>query len=122
MQPRAVPHLHVSCTAERRLAQPDNDYAVVLTVPDKNLCKQAFLTAARVLAAARLLHVSCVCTRYCWTRSQSDHCPVRPRNVCRCMCACVSMSATVWVCAHVGLPRPRKARNVSLFRRWDVKS
>ena len=57
--------VHVSCTAERRLAQPDNDYALVLTVPDENLCKQAILTAACVLAVARLLRMSCVCVCVC---------------------------------------------------------
>ena len=31
-----------------------NGHAFVLTVPDENLCKQAFLTAARVLADARI--------------------------------------------------------------------
>ena len=45
--------------------QPDNDNAFVLTVPDENLCKQAFLTAACVLAAARLLRISCVCVCVC---------------------------------------------------------
>jgi len=37
------------------------DYAFVLTVPDENLCKQAFLIAACVLAVARLLRILCAC-------------------------------------------------------------
>ena len=45
-------HSHVSCSAERGLAQPDNAIALVLTVPDENQCKQAFLTAAHVLTVA----------------------------------------------------------------------
>ena len=32
-----------------------------MTVADENQCKQAFLTAACVLAVARLLRISCVC-------------------------------------------------------------
>jgi len=58
--------VYVCVCTERRLAQPDNGHAFVLTVPDKNLCKQAFLTAACVLAAAPLLRISraraCVCS------------------------------------------------------------
>ena len=55
---------HASCTTERRLAQPDNDHAFVLTVPDEKLCKQAFLIAAHALAVARLLRISCVCVPF----------------------------------------------------------
>ena len=45
-------HSHTPCTAERRLAQPDNAIAFVLTVPDAKQCKQTFLTAARALTFA----------------------------------------------------------------------
>ena len=54
---------HLPRTAERRLAQPDNAIAFVLTVPDENLCnRRAFLTAARVLTVARCVaYIVCVC-------------------------------------------------------------
>ena len=54
----------------------------VLTVPDENLCKQAFLTAARGLADARLLRVSCVCV---------------------CVCVFVFVCVGVWVCVRVSI-------------------
>ena len=51
------------------VVQPDNDHAFVLTVPDEKLCKQAVLIAARVLAVARLLRISCVwvCVLACFS-------------------------------------------------------
>ena len=76
-----------------RPAQSDNDNAFVLTVPGENLCKQAFLTAACVLAAARLLRISCVCV---------------------CVCACVRACVRVW---HY--PPPPPFASATAFRRFS---
>ena len=67
--------LSISCTTERRLAQPDNVDVFVLTVPDEIQCKPASLIAARCLSC-------CLFVTYI---------------VCVCVCVCVS------VCVHVYL-------------------
>ena len=74
-----------SCTAERRLAQPDNVDVFVLTVPDEIQCKPASLIAARCLG--------------CW--------PFVTYIVCVCVCVCVgSLLPRVCVCVHArGLGR-----------------
>jgi hypothetical protein len=82
--------VYVCVCTERRLAQPDNGHAFVLTVPVENLCKQAFLTAARVLAGARLLRISCVYAIVC---------------LCVCVCVCMCVRARPHACATFG-PSP----------------
>ena len=67
--------------------QPDNGHAFVLTVPDENLCKQAFLTAARILAGARLLRISCVyvCVHFTYIVRLAFGPPSFLHDVCACV-------------------------------------
>ena len=74
------------------VAQPDNATAFVLTVPDKNQCKQPFLTAARVFTVARFVtYIVCVCVCV---------------YVCVCVCVVARLSRnSVCVCVCVRIPR-----------------